>query len=224
MKKTIPLLLGIMLSMNVHSIELSSAGLVVEASEGENTIYVTNTTNQEILVYAKEETEETKLISGESLFHVSPPVSKVMPFQKQLIRVILKKKKFETQKLGRVLIQEIPYIQDPNANQVSFAKSYNIPVLVHPEKLVESFKPWENGVLKDSGERSLLVNNSNYLIKLMPTYKCVGNGTEVQESFESSYLMPKAQFKLNRKCSTITVRPVSNEGQILEEYKIVRND
>ncbi len=203
------------------NIELNAAGLFVEESEGEGVLYVTNTSEYDVLVYAKEELEETMEISGESLFYVSPPVSKLGPNQKQLIRVILKKKNLKSQKLGRLLIQEVPYIKDPSANIVSFAKAYNIPALVHPTILVEDYMPWKKAKLMNIDGEMILVNDSNYLIKILPDFSCTSDDGLMQSTLSSPYIMPNTKVKLIDQCKTMDVKPVSNEGKILDEYRIV---
>lgn len=219
------LLLFILLISNsvFANIEVNSVGLFIYEGDREGTLYVTNTSNQEVLVYAKEEIEETMKISGESLFYVSPPISKIKPQGKQLIRVILKKKNFKSQKLGRILIQEVPYISDPNANIVAFTKSYNLPALAHPNKLIEDFEPWKKAKLTNEKEQLKLINDSNYLIKVMPTYKCKTSNNVTTIGLDSPYIMPYTKININSECEHISVLPVSNEGKILESYTISKS-
>ena len=220
MKKILLLLVVFYSTVSFSNIELNSVGIVVMESDGESAIYVTNTSEYEVLVYAKEELDETIKISGESIFFVSPPVSKLRPNEKQLIRVILKKKDITSQKMGRILIQEIPYIKDPNANIVSFAKSYNIPALAHPKKLIEDYEPWKKAKLELIDNQILLVNDSNYLIKMLPVYECVTDNGNIQGSLQSPYLMPNTKIQVGNGCSKIVISPVSNEGKILEKHTI----
>lgn len=218
--KLLALSASLFTSSVLANIELNASGLFMLESEGEGVLYVTNLSENEVLVYAKEELEETMAISGESLYHVSPPVSKLKPYQKQLIRVILKKKDLKSQKLGRILIQEVPYIKDPNANVVSFAKSYNIPALVHPKGLVENYEPWKKAKLVKEGNSYVLINNSNYLIKMLPTFKCKTENGEKLSGLDSPYIMPNTKTTLNDNCNEMAITPVSNEGRLFEEYTI----
>lgn len=207
-------------NFSFSSIELNSVGVFVKESDREAVIYVTNVSNNEVLVYAKEDHDETIAISGKSLFYVSPPVSKLAPYEKQLIRVILKEKNLKSQKLARILIQEIPYIENPDSNTLSFVKSYNIPALAHPTNLVEDYFPWKKAVLENKEKKSFIVNDSLYLIKIMPTIKCKNHDHEIFINIDSPYIMPKNKIALNEKCNHIIVHPVSNEGKILEKYII----
>lgn len=220
--KKLSFILLLFSSFSFANIEINSVGLFIYEGEREGTLYVTNTGTQEVLVYAKEEAEETLKISGESLFYVSPPISKIKPQGRQLLRVILKKKNLKYQKLGRILIQEVPYISDPNSNTVKFSKSYNIPALAHPTKLIEDFKPWKKAQLVNVDNELILKNDSNYLIKIMPSYQCNISNEIKSFSLESPYLMPNTEVKIHKKCESILVLPVSNEGKILESYTITK--
>lgn len=210
----------LLFSCNVFGdIEISSAGVYIEAGDGEGTLYVENKGDVATIVYAKEESIETKELSGESLIFVSPPISKLEPNQKQLLRIMLKKEDLDVQKIGRLLIQEVPYVKDPNKNQVTFNKSYNIPVLINPKGLVDSFEPWLEIKKETVGGKHYLTNSSRYLVKILPNYKCFNNKESSVAHLGSPYLKPNSRLEIEN-CEEIIINPITNEGQILEGYKM----
>lgn len=205
-------------------IKINTSGVYVSENEGEGIIFVENVGTNPVILYAQEETEETIKISGESLIFVSPPVSRIAPNDKQLLRVLLKVENFDVQKIARMTLQEIPYVSDPSKNQVSFNRSYNIPVLISPKGLVEEFEPWKYIKMEknDAGEY-FIKNYSRYLIKILPSYTCIQNKKETKHNLPSPYLKPRSSMKIES-CDALNINPISNEGQIFETYKIKMNN
>lgn len=214
MNKILIILSLFMLSSNIKAdITLNEMGVYI--TEKESSLYVKNNSENPVIVYIKEDVEETIKLSGESLVVISPAISKLESGEVQQIRVIAKKE-YEVQKLSRVLIQEIPYIKDQNQNRVSFSKSYNIPVLISPKKLVEDFSPWLNLEFKNNE----IINESRYLVKMIPIYNCFKNGKLLALNFDSPYINPMTKKVVSKDCEYIEIDPVSNNGKILEKYKL----
>lgn len=201
-------------------IRLSNSGIYLEMTDKEEVFYIENLSNYPTIVYAKEDEKGTRDLSGQSLVFISPPISKVEPNQKQLIRIITKVNSIDVQKMARVLIQEIPYVQDSKQSQVAFNKAYNIPVLLNPKDLVTDYEPWKKAKKKRNGNVDELINDSRYLIKMMPSYTCIKNNKKNVFDLSSPYLKPKSKLELNKNCDSIIINPITNEGQILDDYEI----
>tara|TARA_Y100001960_G_scaffold194367_1_gene203398 strand:- start:1933 stop:2592 length:660 start_codon:yes stop_codon:yes gene_type:complete len=210
------LLFSIIFSNSVFAeFSINKTGLLINTNDGEDIIIVENTGNTNILIYA-EETEETEVLSGRSLFFVSPTLSELKPKEKQILRILIIEDDIPDQAIGRIRIQEIPDMENVN---VKLSKSYNIPVVAHPSDLKVNNEPWKLLKVNKNKDSIILKNNSRYLIKIKPQIICDDKN---YYTVSTPYINPKSQIEIKKvkKCDKIEIEPINNSGRILEKYKI----
>ena len=203
---------------------LNKSGFVINTNDGENSVIVTNTGREPILLYATESMDETKKISGKSLFYLSPPVSKIAPGESQIIRIIIKNKKIRMEQLARLLFQEV--IPRKNFdNKAVITSAYNIAAVAHPSNLVENITPWKYLKIVNKNDHWYIVNNSFYVIRLVPSVRLLsGEKTIGNKLLTQSYILPKSKLLIGRynfkNITRIAIRPVSQTAITLPEYFI----
>lgn len=223
------ILIIMLLASNAQAqFSLNKTGFVISTDVGEDSVTVTNTGKQSLLLYATEALEETKKISGHSVFYLSPPVSKLSPGQSQIIRIIIKDKKIKKELLARLLFQEV--IPRKNfRNKAVITSAYNIAAVAHPEKLVENTTPWERLILSEENGQLFINNNSLYVVRLVPSITIHSKDRRQENKMLShSYILPHSRVAIGnynyRDIDSVGIRPVSQTAITLPEYQIRTND
>ncbi len=141
-----------------------STVVFVNVADGEGTMTVTNTDSKAALLYTSLENLPE---DQESFLVVTPPVARVEPGEKQLVRFILQSETpITTQRLKRVNFEGIPQ-KDPDAPPViGVSVRQNLAVLITPADLPIKADPWV--VLKWSvaGGKLTVRNDSRYVVRL----------------------------------------------------------
>ncbi|MGS4882827.1 fimbria/pilus periplasmic chaperone [Photobacterium damselae] len=204
---------------------ISQSGVVVSAASGEANISVRNLGQQEILLFASESEKETKAISGQSLFMLSPPISKLKPGESQVIRIFLKDKNINKEMLGRLRFQELT--SEPNNKTKTIINSaYNIAAVARPALLVENPEPWKGLKVENSKSGVVLKNDTLYVVRMMKTIRFKVSGKIVSKNISNGYILPGSSITFNKvKYSTldsIEINPVSTTASILPPYTITK--
>ncbi|WP_249672316.1 fimbria/pilus chaperone family protein [Pseudomonas abieticivorans] len=166
--------------------------LRVNVADGEATINVTNTDNTPSLLY----TSLTSLDQGPQPFLLaSPPIARVEPGEKQLVRFMLKPGQSITrQTMGRVIFEGFPQRQTSEDTEIAVTVRQNLPVIIHPKGLPENTQPWKE--LSWSLEPSGLVvrNDSPYVVRLSQQLNLLPDNLSLQ--LPHSYILPDTQLQL----------------------------
>lgn len=168
-----------------------SSVVIVEGSDGEATMNVTNTDNYPMLL--------TTTIQGisqdsEKLLLVSPPAIRVDGGKTQKVRFLLTSKQpLKTERLRRVIFNGIPP-QNKGKNEVRMSISQNLPVLIRPAGLARDEAPWKHLVWKIAGNDLTVSNDSPYVVRLAQGVKALpGN---VALTLPQSYILPGQHLTL----------------------------
>lgn len=209
----------------IAKFSISQSGVVVSAASGEANISVRNLGQQEILLFASESEKETKAISGQSLFMLSPPVSKLKPGESQVIRVFLKDKNINKEMLGRLRFQELT--SEPNNKTKTIINSaYNIAAVARPASLVENPEPWKGLKVENSNGGVVLKNDTLYVVRMMKTVKFKVSGKIVSENISNGYILPGSSITFNKvkygALDSVEINPVSTTASILPPYTITK--
>lgn len=159
--------------------------VIVEASDGEATMNVTNTDNYPMLLTTViQDIAQDK----EKLLLVSPPAIRVDGGKTQKVRFMLTSKEpLNTERLRRVIFNGIPP-QNKGKNEVRMSVSQNLPVLIRPAGLPRDEAPWKHLSWKVAGDKLQVSNDSPYVVRLAQGVKTLpGN---VTLSLPQSYILP----------------------------------
>ena len=165
--------------------------VIVEGSDGEATMNVTNTDNYPMLLTTTlQDIEQDK----EKLLLVSPPAIRVDGGKTQKIRfVLMSKTPLKTERLRRVIFNGIPP-QNKGKNEVRMSVSQNLPVLIRPAGLARDEAPWKRLSWKVSGNTLLVNNDSPYVVRLAQGVKTLpGN---IGLVLPQSYVLPGQHITL----------------------------
>lgn len=160
--------------------------VLVNVADGEGTINVTNTDSKAALLYTSlEDLPEDK----DSLLVVTPPVARVEPGEKQLVRFIVQSEKpITTQRLKRVSFEGIPQ-KDPNAKgTVGVTVRQNLAVLITPEGLPAKKDPWTLLDWSVNGQTLTVKNDSRYVVRLNQPFDVLP--AKVNLSLPRTYILP----------------------------------
>ncbi|QHD07253.1 fimbria/pilus chaperone family protein [Pseudomonas sp. R76] len=157
--------------LSVFSGAVQAAGMIPESTvvfvsvaDGEGTMTVTNTDSKVALLYT---TLESLPEDQENILVATPPVARVEPGEKQLVRFILQSETpITTQRLKRVNFEGIPQ-KDPDAPAIiGVSVRQNLAVLITPADLPIKADPWV--LLKWSvvGGKLTVKNDSRYVVRL----------------------------------------------------------
>lgn len=140
--------------------------VLINADEGEGVISVKNTDATALLLYTSIENLPE---DPEDILLVTPPVARVEPGQKQLVRFILQSPgPITNQRLKRVTFEGIPQKKPGKSSVIGVNVRQNLPVLLSPGKLHPKSDPWT--LLQWSLKNNQLVvkNDSLYVVRMNP--------------------------------------------------------
>lgn len=166
--------------------------VIVEGSDGEASMNVTNTDSYPMLLTT---TLQDIAQDKEKLLMVSPPAIRVDGGKTQKVRFILMSKTpLKTERLRRVIFNGIPP-QSKGKNEVRMSVSQNLPVLIRPAGLPRDDAPWKRLTWKVAGNRLEVNNDSPYVVRLAQGVKTLpGN---VSLSLPQSYILPGQHLSLS---------------------------
>ena len=138
--------------------------VLVKVADGEGSINITNTHPSAALLYTSlaniTEDKETLLV-------VTPPIMRVEPGQKQLVRFIVQARTpITTQRLKRVTFDGIPQKNNDGKSTVTMNVRQNLPVIIHPEGLAMKNDPWVLLKWTRTGNTLNVSNDSPYVVRL----------------------------------------------------------
>lgn len=138
--------------------------LLIREADGESVVNVKNTDDVPLLLRATvRHIPEDKT----NLLVIDPPVARVEPGQKQLVRfMLINREPLKTQRLQRIIFDGIPPSRG-GANSVQVSIRHNIPAVIHPKNLAIDPEPWKRLVWSVNGQGALQVSNpSPYVVRL----------------------------------------------------------
>ena len=221
----IPLLATISVSLlgvcHAAGVMPESSVVLLDASDGEGTITVKNTENEAVLLYTSiESLPEDK----ENIVFVTPPVARVEPGEKQLVRFILQSALPVTkQRLKRVTFEGIPQ-NDPNKpSKITMTVRQNLPILINPKGLPEKSDPWELLQWSISDNKLTVKNDSAYVVRLNMAIDLLPSVSRL--SLARTYILPGTSEDIalpssieKNKLTGVRIYPVSVYGYQVKPY------
>lgn len=168
-----------------------SSVVILEESDGETSMNVTNTDDHPALL-----TTTIRGIEGdnEKLLLVSPPAIRVDAGKVQKVRFMLTSKTpLKTERLRRVVFSGIPP-KSQGKNEVRMSVNQNLPVLIRPAGLARDEAPWKRLEWKMQGGTLTVNNDSPYVVRLAQSVQTLpDNG---KWALPQSYILPGQRITL----------------------------
>lgn len=138
--------------------------VLINVSDGEGVINVTNTDSQAALLYTSlEDLPEDQ----ENLIVVTPPVARVEAGEKQLVRFIVQSEKpIKTQRLKRVNFEGIVQKNLNDSAKIGVTVRQNLAMLITPGDLPLKSDPWVLLEWSVKGQTLTVKNDSRYVVRL----------------------------------------------------------
>lgn len=176
--------------------------LLVDAKNGEASMNVTNTDSLPSLLYTNivdlpDSDKSVRLI-------VSQPVVRVEGGRVQRMRFLLQTSApLKYEQLKRVTFEGIPP-KEKGKDRVSVTVRQDLPVIIHPAGLVEETQPWKFLEWKKEGDRLILSNPSDYVVRMTQVIKTLPSNKT--GALNKTYMLPHT--------STTVKLPTATDTQI----------
>ncbi|MFJ5235244.1 fimbria/pilus chaperone family protein [Pseudomonas neuropathica] len=167
--KTVQMALGVLLLIAVTSVQADgmvpeTTVVILNEEDGETTINVKNTDATPALLYSSIENLPE---DPEFLALVTPPITRVEPSEKQLVRVIGQfSEPLKTQRLKRVIFEGVPPRKRADTASVGVTIRQNLPLIIHPRGLAKNPTPWTLLEWSVVGDVLQVRNESPYVVRL----------------------------------------------------------
>nr|WP_234452620.1 fimbria/pilus chaperone family protein [Pseudomonas sp. MF6747] len=163
--------------------------VIVHEADGEAAVSVTNTDSKLALLHV---TLEDVPEDRSTLLFVTPPLSRVEPGKRQLVRFILQSDEpLKTQRLKRVVFEGMPQQRtgaEAGRAQVGVTVRQNLPVILHPKGLAPNREPWLGLTWHLDGDRLSVRNPTPYVVRLAQALRLLpGNGSTL---LPRTYVLP----------------------------------
>jgi len=166
--------------------------LRVNVADGEATLNVTNTDAAPSLLYTSLTTLEQK---PQALLLASPPIARVEPGEKQLVRFILKPgQTIADQQLLRVIFEGIPQHKTGDTAELAVTVRQNLPVIIHPKGLADNSQPWKLLTWTADATGITVNNDSPYVVRLNQHLNVLPGNLSLQ--LPHTYLLPRTRLQL----------------------------
>lgn len=204
------LLISIPLISRANHLKLHTSAVIIEANIGENSFPVKNESSLPIIMLT---TLESIPEDPEKIVIITPPISRIEPYETQVVRFLLKKtNNLKNERMARVKFESIPSKVDGVSNRININIAQNIPLIVQPKGLKRDYTPWKYLQLKVSNNRLLIYNPSPYVVRFHPRLTLLPS--QELTSLPKSYLLPGKKLYINLpiqkgKLTAVKLTPVS---------------
>lgn len=158
----------------VHaSFQLETMTVILDAGDGRKVFSVKNMSKEPILLSTQvEDIPGDQPIAKDIL--VSPPIIRIEPEESQQINFVLKKGTAVPHEL--LLKASFQGVGAAKKNVTKMPIRQEVAMLVIPEGMVESQKPWENMSVKQTGNQLTLTNKGQQVIRMSPNFTTLPDG------------------------------------------------
>ncbi|MGP1958264.1 MAG: fimbria/pilus chaperone family protein [Arsenophonus sp.] len=205
------LLISIPLISRANHLKLHTSAIIIEANIGENSFPVKNESSSPIIMLT---TLESIPEDPEKIVIITPPISRIEPYETQVVRFFLKKtNNLKNERMARVKFESIPSKEGGVvSNRININIAQNIPLIVQPKGLKRDYTPWKHLQLKVSNNRLLIYNPSPYVVRFHPRLTLLPS--QELASLSKSYLLPGKKLYINLpiqkgKLTAVKLTPVS---------------
>lgn len=188
--------------------QLESTGIIMEESEGRVDFNVTNTSATPILLVSKLHDLDKNSFSKQII--ISPPITRINPGKTQQINFILKK--------GVTLPHEILMkasfegVGQAKKNSAKMPVRQEIGFLIGLSALTDNKTPWEKLKLTHNGQKLVINNPSQYVVRLAPDIMLLPGNQRIQ--LKNFYILPQETFSfdITGSPSSAKIIPLSRYG------------
>lgn len=149
------------------SFQLETMTVILDAGEGRKTFSVKNMSQEPILLSTKVEDIPGDTPVARDIL-VSPPVIRIEPQESQQVNFVLKKGVTVTRE--QILKASFQGISATKANVAKMPIRQDIAMLVVPAGTVESQTPWDSMQVRQVGNRLILSNPGQQVIRMAPVF------------------------------------------------------
>lgn len=195
--------------------------ILINEADGEGTVSVKNTDPAPLLLYTQvRHIPEDK----ENLFIITPPVARVEPGQKQLVRFILTNQQpLKVQRLKRVIFDGVPRTKT-GENAVRVNIRHNIPAVIHPKGLKLDPEPWKQLTWSVNDQGVLQVANASpYVVRLAQEVQVKPTGKLAK--LPKPYVLPGETIPLTTEAplrqapQSVVISPATVYGIYVDTYE-----
>lgn len=198
--------------------------VLLEVADGEGVITLKNTDAEPVLLYTSIESLPE---DQENIVFVTPPVARVEPGGKQLVRFILQpNSKINKQRLKRVIFEGIPQVDPSKPSKIKMTVRQNLPVLINPKNLPAKTNPWELLRWSIHGKKLTVKNDSPYVVRLNMAIDLQPSLSRL--SLTRPYILPGKsedialpEFFEEHQMTGVRIYPVSVYGYQVKPYDAV---
>lgn len=167
--------------------------VLINAADGEGVINVTNSDPKAALLFTSLQNLPE---DQEDFLLVTPPVARVDPGDRQLVRFILQTDTpITTQRLKRVSFEGIPQKNESDRATVGFTVRQDLPVLISPADLPIKQDPWTLLEWSVRGQQLVVKNDSRYVVRL--SQEVTVPATNINLMLPKTYILPGQTHRLD---------------------------
>lgn len=195
--------------------------IVVEQSDGESSVNVTNTDNYPVLMLSTlKNIPEDKA----NLLTLTPPAARVEAGKTQRVRFLLTDKTpLTTEHLMRVTFEGVPP-QQKDKNIVRMGFRQNLPVIIRPAGLAKDEAPWKRLVWKQSGNSLTVTNPSPYVVRMEQVVQTLPDNAKW--TLDATYVLPgetrtltlNKDSKKSGAAQQVRIAPATTWGYSVQSY------
>ncbi|MFR9702392.1 fimbria/pilus chaperone family protein [Aeromonas sanarellii] len=190
---------------NATGVLPSTSVVVLEESEREAVITITNTDSKPVLLLTTlEDIPEDK----ENILQISPPAIRVDGGKKQTVRFLLTSTRpLQTERLRRVIFEGVPP-KEKGGNRVQVSITQNLPIIIRPESLPRNNAPWKLLKWRFHNGKMTVSNPSSYVVRLAQSVLSLPG--KKRWNLSRTYILPSETLALTPENSA----NATNEQQI----------
>lgn len=228
----------LLLSLSIVTHLFLNAPAFADGMEPETTVIVLNEAEGEVSINIKNTDPEPALLhsaiedipeDGEPLVIITPPVARVDPGERQMVRFLfVGKEPLKTQRLKRATFEGIPQARTGSGATIGISLRQNLPLILHPKGLPLHNAPWELLTWHLQGKTLSVRNDSAYVVRL--SEEVVLRPQKRKAYLPRSYILPGETLGVAMGtapvgATSVSISPATVYGFVVETYdaQIVAN-
>lgn len=185
--------------------------VIVKEESGLGKIKVQNTDDKPILLYSHvidlKDDPNPKI-------HVSQPVTRLEPGQKQMIKFYLNSKlPMTVEHMKRVVFEGIPENSSLTSSNVQFSVNQDLPVIIVPVAVKDNIRQWNELQWFYSDNEVIVSNSGKHVIRL--NQAIIFEPDHEHAKLQQTYILPGHDFHLkikHKNPTSVIINPVTRYG------------
>ncbi|MGP1931200.1 MAG: fimbria/pilus chaperone family protein [Arsenophonus sp. ET-YP4-MAG3] len=197
-----------------NHLKLHTSAVIIEANIGENAFPVKNESSSPIMMLI---TLESLPEDPEKIVIITPPISRIEPYDTQVVRFLLKNTtNLKSERMARVKFESIPAKGGKVNNRININIAQNIPIIIKPKGLKRDYTPWKHLQWKVINSTLTVHNPSLYVVRFHPRLTLLPSQEII--SLPSTYLLPGKNLSVNLPIQKRTLTAVKLTPASLYNY------